>query len=584
MTGRVADLRASSFGPRNADAIGVVSKPVDGSNDSTARELIAVLEERLRACNAERLELLLGIARLHDDELHARALYREVLAIDPQHLGALGALRRIALDAWDFAEAAQLLEREKRFTGEPRARAALLVELGKLRRDRLGDRFGARHAFEEAHAEDPTNEEAALAVALDCAERSDWSVAEPILERLVQSASEGTARVAFRTMEDELARREDFSGLSDLDALLRERRGPDESHRRQVVSAVDRTEAAIDEAKQALARDPRDVAQHRALYASYVRTGQLDRAYCVAAALSFLGAAEQEHRTCFEELRPRGVPAFKTRLGPAAWLRDLAHPSLDRTVGGVFEVIARAARATRRRPIEGVREPPGTTKSLAAKAFFGAATVLGLPTPELYTRADLAERIVPLPTDPTASVLGSKLLSGWSVPELMFVFGEHLVQHQGEHAVRAACGSDEQIALLFSAALHVVSPRAGAPVDVLRTANALRRELRPEELARLRSVVSSFTALGIEPDVEGWLRGSELTGVRAGVLLCGDLAVASKLMGGTEQRNEMIRFTVSDALHRLRKSLQIMVAPSTPWDGPPSSDDDEPTRERSLCA
>lgn len=561
-------------------------KSVDASNDSTTRELVAVLEERLRACNAERIELLLGLARLHDDELRARALYREVLAIDPQHLGALNALRRIALAAWDFAEAAQLLEREKRFAVEPRARAELLVELAKLRRDRLGDVRGARHAFEEAHAEDPTNEEAALAVALDCAERAEWSVAEPILERLVQNGSEGNARVAFRTMEDELARREDFSGLSELDALLRERRGPDESHRRQVVSAADRTDLAIAELQRALARDPRDVAQHRALYAQYVRTGQLDRAYCVAAALVFLGAADDEHRTCFEELRPRGVPAFKTRLGAAAWLRDLAHPSLDRTVGGVFEVIARAARATRRKPSQGIREAPGTTRSLAAKAFFGAATVLGLGSPELYTRADLDERIVALPTDPPASVLGPKLLSGWSVPELMFVFGEHLVRHQGEHAVRAAYGSEEQIALLFSAALHVVRPRPGTAVEVLRTANALRRELWPEELARLRNVVESFTALGIVPDVEGWLRGSELTGVRAGLLLCGDLAIAAKVLDGgrTDQVDEMLRFTVSDALHRLRQSLQIMLAPGTPWEGPPSSDDDEPTRERSLCA
>ncbi len=856
---------------------------------------LAVMEQAVERATdpAHKLGALCRLAATYrsraGDAVRARALYREALELDPTHLVALSALRQLALEIDDVADAARLLDREQRHTAQPRLRAKLLVELGTLRRDRLDDPRGAAHAFEEAHAEDPENEDAAFALAAGCVERCEWSVVEPMLEKLAKSAArrppseqreiyahlgrtyaargeplraldalrrahqlgahdedvlraladaayaageyeealavqrklaaldgddseraitlhrlgelhhrlgddrraraaferalaancghrpsiralaelgaargdwdevahleerlveeaetpeerlsflresarrwaeeagdveraaaaleaalaiapadrrlvldllrlrellddkrgiasaierliqleeepqrrvryrltcaqlyrdlgdddaaiaacelaldeDETALVAFRAIEELLRARGDYRALerayrkmihrarrqndANLDFELWHALGviyrdelhdpsagieafrmasrvrPDDSHERGIIAELcvetDRTDLAIAELHEAIAREPLDIAPHRALYRLFARTGELDRAYAVASALVFLKGADAEQRACFMELRPRGAPDFRARLGRAAFLRDLAHPELDRLIGGVFEIIARAARAARRAPpLAGVaRERPETTERLAAKAFFGAADVLGLEPPALYIRPDLPGAVTALPTDANATLMGSTLLAGFSVPELMFVFGKHLATQQGEHGVRGHYPAVSELEALLLAAVKLAVPSFAQETAASRRAHQLlARELRTDELEKLRHVVSSMVELGVSADVTRWVQCSELTAVRTGFLLCGDLSVAAKLLrqqpvvagdlSPNEKVKELVRFVVSDAYHQLRRSLGIDVRARDPG---LDEDDDEPTLDRKLCA
>jgi len=861
---------------------------------------LSAMEQVVERASApgKRVEALCRLAATYRsraaDTVKSRALFREALDLDPTNTVALSALRKLAIESDDAAEAARLLDREQRHTASPRVRAKLLVELALLRRDRLDDVRGAKHAFEEAHAADPENDDAALAIAEGHVERSEWSVAEPLLQRLGKSAGRrpvyeqitifaqlglthlargedtraldafrraqslgpvdldvvrGLAEAAFRVgameealvaqqkvvtgtdeqraeslhrlgeiyraLGDERRARVQFEraahdgafrpslralielGAADNDwddvaaleerlladcereeklALLRdsarrwsERAGdharaasaldaalqlqpddrrlllellrarealgdkpgivsaierllvmehdpavraryrltvaaiaeelgdtaraaaeydasldddpraiqvfraverlleaepaarelslrkmihrartigddalefelwhklgvlyrdalsdaassleafrmasrlrPDDSHERHIIAslcvATDREDLAIRELGHAIAREPMDVTHHQALYRLYVRTGELDRAYAVASALVFLKGADAEQRACFAEFRPRGVPEFRARLGRASWIRDLAHPELDRGIGSVFEVIARGARVARFRALnsrekvpsleDAKREDAESTKRLAVKAFFGAAAVLGLEPPQLWVRADLPGAVAAVPVEPIVSLLGSTLLSGWSVPELMFVFAKHLTVQHGEHAVRAHFPSISELSTLFAAAVKVAqpsfSPSARAADAVHRAHQALLRELRPDEQERLGHVVGSLRELGVSSDVTRWMQCSELTALRAGLLVCGDLSVAAKIvrqepvvagdLSPTEKVRELVRFTVSDAYHQLRRSLGIDVRARARG---PGDDDDEPTLERALCA
>lgn len=823
------------------------------------------------------------------DSVRARALYREVLELDPTNVTALSALRQIAIDIGDVVEAARMLEREQRHTVQPRTRAKLLVELAMLRRERLDDAHGAVHAFEEAHALDPENEDASLAIASQSVERREWSLAAPLLDRLAKNAGrrsieeqqeifgnlgrtaaalgepdralecfrratklgsrdlevirglaeaayecgeleqalaaqkklaamdsgddravtlhrlgdihrrlgdprraraaferavaanaghrpslhalvalgaesgewedvatlenriiaealpeerlallresarrwaedagdhdravdtleaalaiapsdrrllldllrsqeargdqqgivaaierlvalEGdrerraryrmtaagilrglgdddraldlfdaaldddpVALAAFQSIEEILTQRHDDLALErayrkmihrarplgdaklefqlwhSLGVIYRDRLHdpnagleafrmasrlrPDDSHERRIVAelcvATDRADLAIAELTEAIGREPMDIIHHQTLYRLYARTGELDRAYCVASALVFLKGADAEQRACYAELRPRGVPDFRSRLGRAAWIRDLAHPALDRAIGGVFEVIARAARAARARavttgklPIPAKRENPQSTERLAAKAFFGAAAVLGMEPPQLWIRPDLSGGITAVPLDPIGSVMGSTLLSGWSIPELMFVFGKHLATQQGEHAVRAHFPAVSELRALLLAAVKIANPTS--PVAEGPLVRALAKELRSDERAKLGHVVSSIVDFGGVADVTRWVQCSELTAVRTGLLLCGDLSVAAKVvrlepfvagdLSPTEKVRELVRFTVSDSYHQLRRALGIDVRTRNVAS---FEDDDEPTRDRKLCA
>jgi len=718
-------------------------------------ELGAILEERIERAGTddERVELLVRLARMNHERAgdipRARALYRAALDLDPTNTIALSALRQLALDLDDVSEAVRLLDREQRHTNDPRARAKLLVELAVLRRDRLDDPRGSKHAFEEAHAADPENDDAALAIAEGHVERSEWSVAEPLLERLARCAGRrpvyeqiaifgqlgrahlargehsraldafhraqmlgpidleivrGIAEAAFHTgaLDEALAAQQKLITASEGDGdraahlhrlreiyaravdaydasldddprnvdafralerlladdpaateracrkmilrartvannalefelwhklgeLYRDRLAdpassleafrtasrlrPDDSRERRIIAelcvATDRTDLAITELRYAIAREPMDIAHHQALYRLYARTGELDRAYCVASALVFLKGADAEQRACYAELRPRGAPDFRARLGRAAWIRDLAHPELDRGIGSVFEVIGRAARVAKVRALNAKeqlpslatakREDPQSTRRLLAKAFFGAAAVLSVDAPQLWVRPDLPGGIAAVPVEPVASLIGSTLLSGWSVPELMFVFGKHLTVQHGEHAVRAHFPSISELQVLLAAAVKIpipsFAPSAGIADAVHRAHKMLLRELRPDEQQRLGHVVASLVEIGTHSDVTRWVQCSDLTAVRAGLLLCGDLSVAAKILrqesvvagdlSPTEKVKELVRFTVSDAYSQLRRGLGIDVRTR---DLGPLDEDDEPTVERALCA
>lgn len=852
--------------------------------------------EAVRAVDPERLETLEAMARVRarlGDGAAVRALHREMLTIDPAHVGALASLREVAMKEGDVGEAARLLEREQRHTSSPKARARLLVELAKLRRDRLGDDRGAEHAFAEAYALDPDDDDAAWGLAEAHLERSDVSAVMPLLERLARNAdarspeeqqrlfgtlgraralqgnlgaalpafrraarlpcgergvgeldvlrglveaaiAEGEieeavvaqqrlvatlpehdrelrvaelhrlgvlhartsdarrARHAFeRVLELDPTHRSALSALLDLEVaseswdvvaeleeqlldvttdaeerrrvlrksasrwavrhparaaemaesclaidpndrrLLREllqlrellgdpcaivdvherfvacepdgslraahlfasarivrddlhdpqraielleraleedpsavaafraldelmardessrerlyvamvsrarrtsdaslehelwqelgamrqsrgdvegslqafreasRLRPDDSQGRQLVAALydatDRTDLAVAELREAIARDPLDPAPHHALHAIWSRTGEIDRALCAASVLVFLKGATTEQRTIWMELRPKGVPQFRAALSRGMFQRALVHRDLDADLSALFGAVVRGARAAKARAlnaagrlpslIDAAREEPDAPTRTAAKAFFGAANVLGIDPPQLWVRERAPSGLTALPVEPPASVMGAAVLSGCTLPELMFVLGKHLVGQHGPHAVRAMFRSSTELQLLRDVALAVARPTGKGPKDVLRSADALRSELRPDELEALGRAAAAPNVASA--NVERWLRASELSGVRAGFLLGGDLSLAAKVLrqepqaagdaSPNEKIKELVRFAVSDDYQALRRSLGIDVGMH---DLP---DDDEPTVER-RCA
>ena len=112
------------------------------------------------------------------------------LDLDPSHLPTLGALRQIATDNADYDKAARYIDQEQSYTPAPRQRARLLVELGRLREDMLGDHDSAVLAWEAAHEADPENEEAAMPLVDEYIQREDWEKGEPLLDMLTRTRPE----------------------------------------------------------------------------------------------------------------------------------------------------------------------------------------------------------------------------------------------------------------------------------------------------------------------------------------------------------------------------------------------------------
>jgi tetratricopeptide (TPR) repeat protein len=141
----------------------------------------------------QRVEAFYRIGKALDEKLVDRHAAQErfemALDLDPSHVPTLAALRQIAIDNADYDKAARYLDQEQSYTQAPRQRARLLVELGKLREQMLGDHPSAVLAWEAAYEADAENEEAALPLVDEYVGRAEWERAEPLLDMLVRKST-----------------------------------------------------------------------------------------------------------------------------------------------------------------------------------------------------------------------------------------------------------------------------------------------------------------------------------------------------------------------------------------------------------
>jgi tetratricopeptide (TPR) repeat protein len=140
----------------------------------------------------QRVEMYYRIGKALEEQLSDRPQAQErfemALDLDPTHLPTLAALRAIAADESDWDRAARYLNEEQLNTQAPRARAKLLVELGRLRDEMLSEHESAIEAYALAMQCDEDCEDAALPLVEEYIRTERWTDAEPLAELLVRKA------------------------------------------------------------------------------------------------------------------------------------------------------------------------------------------------------------------------------------------------------------------------------------------------------------------------------------------------------------------------------------------------------------
>jgi tetratricopeptide (TPR) repeat protein len=362
---------------------------------------------------------------------------------------------------------------------------------------------------------------------------------------------------------------------------------PDEAVERQILAelfeATDQVEAAIGEHQIVLQKDPMRVDPYRSLYKLYTRTHEYDRAWCMCAALAFLHKADEEEQQFFEQYRPRGMIQVKSRLDNELWVKSLFHADENIFIGKIFQMITPAAivaksnqlRAARQLPVldKRFKQDPATSTITFAKTFGWAAQVLGIPIPELYVHNDRPGALIAVPAAPPASVAGQTVLMGFTPQELTFIVGKHLSGYRDEHYIRNLFPTLNELKVLLFAAIKIMMPDFAVPADMAQAVNVTAAELvksmQPLQRDGLRLVVQKFVADGAKADLKRWLQTVEITSCRAGLLLCGDLDIAKKIIAAepqmpgdltpNEKMKELIVFSVSEQYFALRKALGIAV-------------------------
>ena len=99
------------------------------------------------------------------------------------------------------------------------------------------------------------------------------------------------------------------------------------------------------------AHAPDRVELYKALASLYRAEHELDKAWCVAQALVFLGAASDEERMLYERFRPAQFTPAPRRLTEELWQKAIIHPREDRHVGAIFASTLGALAAGTAQPV-----------------------------------------------------------------------------------------------------------------------------------------------------------------------------------------------------------------------------------------
>ena len=172
-------------------------------------------------------------------------------------------------------------------------------------------------------------------------------------------------------------------------------------------------------------------------------------------------------------------------------------------------------------------------------------------------------------SNPPAIITGYTLLSGYRPVDLSFVCGRHLAYYRGEHFIRTMYSSHTELKTLLLAAMRVVG-MGGGDASVETTAKRLAKSMDQAQLDLLKRVVRKFVDAGGQGDVKRWMQATEITALRAGLLLCDDLDTAVHMtqqiasestadLAPRDKVRELVLFSISESYFQLREQLGIQI-------------------------
>ncbi len=550
----------------------------------------------------ERFRMLVEIGDIwaDNDKNPKKALeaYEEARDVEPSDLPLLNKLLTLYPQVENWASMIDTLQAMSEMEKDPARKSKFVFTMAQLYRDKEQNLERAVELFNDSLDLNPTFLEAFERINKTLTGQKDWKQLERSFRKMLRRLS--SAKIQNTDLEWNLwhglgliyrDRLQDISSAVEC-FKMSVRQKPDDPVERQILAELfevsDQVEAAMGEHWHVLEKDPMRVEPYRNLYRLALKLHDYDRAWTLCAALSFLGKADEDERRFFDDYRPRSMVQVKSRLDNEMWVKSLFHREENVYIGKIFEMVTPAAIVAKTQMLARAKQlpvldprykqDPANSTVTFAKTFGWAAQVLGVPQPDLYVRNDVAGALVAVPSAPPASVAGQTVLTGFSPQELTFIIGKHLSNYRGEHYIKSLFPTLAELKVVLFAAIKIILADFNVPPDMAQAVNSAAMEfakgMRPIERDSLRIVVQKFVDDGARADLKRWMQTVEVTAARAGLLLCGDLDIAKKIIAAEpqlpgdltppEKMKELLIFSVSDHYLKLRKSLGINVESAHP--------------------
>lgn len=525
--------------------------------------------------------------------------YRSALSAEPGRRATLNKLLAVYQQEKQWQNAAETLATLATQESVPQARAGMLYQAALLWKDELGRPAEAEDLLEQALDEEADLPDAFELLVKLQTEQGDWTVLAQSYRRMItrlskeddQATGEDRARLARLWNElgglalRRLANRELALEAFERAAAL----APDQPQPHELLAELyvqggaDSRDKAIAAHHQLLAQDPDRVESYQALAKLYGEAGAFDKRWCVAATLAFLGKADPPSLALFERLRPHQVRLATERMTSDLWQRVL-HPDEDPLIGALFAAGGALVSAPAAQPLTAHDLKKKAQVDVEAdprplvRALVQVASTLDVPMPDLYLLDEPASIMSsallnvkgkggPRPT----LVLGPATIRREDTFELAFDTGRLMSFLRPERFVRHALPAPGALATALQALLLLGGASGdGADAEATRLAAQLRKSVSPALAETLATAALRLVqARGPTADLARWLAGTDLTSARVGLLLCGDLGAAARVLWGEsppgdgtgQQRvRDLVTFSISESYFVCRAQLGVAVA------------------------
>ncbi len=531
--------------------------------------------------------------------------------ISPDHLDVMDALYVLYRETRQGPKAAEILEKmlkQGSLQKQPAKAKRVFFALGEIARDELKEVDRAVAAFNQALDLDHRFIEAFSAIEALLGKAKQWKLLEENYARMIQRLP--------KTEETHAARMTLWKALGDL--YLRVLKNTDGALMAyQVVSAGAPEDAQIQEvygelASQKPGNEEKAVAAYRRALPNTTNPGKVvsalaelaakrkdyDSAYLAAqVAAGLIGESGPGEREILTKLTPyaKKKEVAQRALTDRLWQTHLFHPKVRGPIGELMAILYEQAGALYGVPLTHYQINPkrhrievGSAQEYQIHHYRYVARLLGMETVELFspfliaTRERMAKRSnepAPEPmlgveichTQPVCLKVGGKFFSEAGQKEVYYLLGRTMALLRPELALSQRV-SAERLEAVFQAAISLSVPNfrfTADPTARMNERRALERTLPEPARAALARVTHEYLRTATPNDLRGYLEGAELTAVRTGLFVAGEVEPVKKMvMGETgatfrvparSKIRDLMVFALSEDMHALRAAVGTQV-------------------------
>jgi golgin subfamily B member 1 len=542
----------------------------------------------------ERVTLLIELGRLAkselDDPYRAIDAYEDANRQKPGDRDILNALLQLYRQARQGARAVEILEELVRIEPDEKVRVRLSQTLGEVWRDELKNDERAVQYFNAALDLDPTFVKAFESIESLLSSSASWPRLEEnyiaMLKRLPQQDPRNIKGVLWKNLGDLYRYKlKNLAGATQAYTVLAKMQPDDVPTLEVLADLLNKNPAAVDDAiltwQRLVQLDPDKMTRPlHELVRLYLGRNLNDRAWLACSVLSAVKDLSPQEQPIVANLHKQVQTQAKRAMTDKLWEQLLAHPEARSPLAYLSTMLWQSAGSLL------MRQPKDygfDKKKLWEKQELDAPVpmyfvtqlkyvrgVLNVGAFELWEKLDGAEALAPLALEvPTLAIgKGNPLLRDTNARAIWFHIAKQVAGLRPAFVLPRTLGA-ERFNALVEVTIRMVEPRYPVKSDprevqdveraIARIAPALANAARPivAELLKSRQAVSTAA----------FLEAMELTSLRAGYVLTGDLDLALAIakqsdpsaipMPYATKVKDLLTFAVSEAHFELRRLLGL---------------------------